>query len=70
MNKTSFSDMLLEFRAKHNLTQRDIAKMFGVCPNMVTRYEKRENDPTAKNQIRFKNIMKEWENNNDNNNNI
>ena len=52
---------LLEFRAKYNLTQKDLAELFEVSPNMVFRYEKGTHKPHKANEIRFENKMKEYE---------
>ena len=54
-------DSMLNFRAKHNLTQGDLAEILGITVNMVFRYENGVNSPSKVNQIRFKNKMKEWE---------
>ena len=56
-----FSKNLLEFRAKHNLTQTQTAEILGIKVNMICRYEKETNKPTAKNKIMYENKMKEWE---------
>ena len=55
------SKQLLEFRAKHNLTQAKLAKIFGVASNTIQRYECGTSKPTAMREIRFKNKMREWE---------
>jgi transcriptional regulator with XRE-family HTH domain len=52
---------LLEFRAKHLLTQTQLADILGVTLNMIHRYETQKNEPTEKNKIVFENKMKEWE---------
>lgn len=54
---------LLEFRAKHNLTQTQFADILGVTLNMIHRYERGLSQPSAVNKIRFENKMKEWEEN-------
>lgn len=58
---TGYGITLLEFRAKHSLTQTQLAEILGVGLNMVHRYETDKNQPTNKNKIAFKNKMKEWE---------
>ena len=58
---TGYGVTLLEFRAKHSLTQTQLAKILGVGFNMVHRYETDKNQPTNKNKIAFENKMKEWE---------
>jgi transcriptional regulator with XRE-family HTH domain len=57
----SFSKVLLEFRAKHDLTQTQLADIIGVGIVMIYRYENKISNPTAKNKIIFENKMKEWE---------
>jgi transcriptional regulator with XRE-family HTH domain len=58
---TGYGIILLEFRAKHSLTQTQLAEILGVGLNMVHRYETDKNQPTNKNKIAFENKMKEWE---------
>lgn len=52
---------LLEFRAKHNLTQFDLSKILEVSIVMICKYETGTSLPTAVNKIKFENKMKEWE---------
>ena len=52
---------LLNFRAKHNLTQADLADILGVCVTMVHRYERNYNKPSAKNKIIYEKKMNEYE---------
>lgn len=52
---------LLEFRAKHLLTQTQLADILGVTLNMIHRYENNKSEPTQVNKIKFENKMKEWE---------
>ena len=61
--KTNYGITLLEFRAKHWLTQTQLAEILGVGVNMVYRYENRINEPSQKNKIVFANKMREWEEN-------
>ena len=56
-----YGRILLEFRAKHNLTQTQLADILGVTFNMIHRYERGSSQPSAVNKIRFENKMKEWE---------
>ena len=56
-----FRQVLLEFRAKHNLTQIQAARVIGVNKNMIHRYENEISKPTARNKINFEKRMKEWE---------
>lgn len=60
-----YGKKLLEFRAKHNLTQKQLAELLSVSSYMVFRYEADMNKPSAKNKIKFENKMKEWEEKND-----
>lgn len=53
--------MLLEFRAKHNLTQKQTAEIVGVSYEMISQYENGKYNPTAKNKIIFEKKIKEWE---------
>ena len=59
--KTNYGITLLEFRAKHLLTQTQLAHILGVNLNMVHRYETQKSEPTQVNKIKFENKMKEWE---------
>ena len=61
--ETNYGIMLLEFRAKHLLTQTQLAEIFGVNVNMIYRYETRKSEPSRVNKIIFENKMKEWEEN-------
>ena len=54
---------LLEFRAKHLITQAELAEILGVGVNMIHRYETRKSEPSQVNKIVFENKMKEWEEN-------
>lgn len=56
-----FGKMLLEFRAKYNLNQKQMAEIVGVSYEMISQYENSKYKPTAKNRIIFENKMKEWE---------
>ena len=56
-----FRQVLLEFRAKHNLTQIQAARVIDVNKNMIHRYENSISNPTARNKIKFENKMREWE---------
>ena len=59
--KTNYGITLLEFRAKHLLTQTQLADILGVGLNMIHRYETQKNEPTEVKKIIFANKMKEWE---------
>lgn len=56
-----FDKMLLQFRAKHNLTQAQLAEILGVATNTVHRLESDKNKPTKRNEIAYESKMKEWE---------
>lgn len=56
-----FGKMLLEFRAKYNLNQKQMAEIVGVSYEMISQYENSKYKPTARNRIIFENKMKEWE---------
>lgn len=65
-----YGKVLLDFRARHNLTQQQLAELFGVTVFMVYRYERQISKPSKVNKIKFDYKMKEWEkkkNGNDNN---
>ena len=57
----AFGRKLLEFRARHNLTQKELADIFGVDVNTVYRTENGKTEPMQVNKIKFENKMKEWE---------
>ena len=57
----NFGRKMLEFRAKHNLTQKQLADIIGVDINTVYRTENEKTKPTQVNKIKFENKMKEWE---------
>lgn len=59
--ETNYGIILLEFRAKHLLTQTQLAEILGVTLNMIHRYENKKSEPTDVNKIIFENKMKEWE---------
>ena len=59
--KMTFGRKMLEFRAKYNLTQTQLANIIGVDINTVYRTENGKTEPTKKNAIKFENKMKEWE---------
>lgn len=61
--ETNYGITLLEFRAKHLITQAELAEILGVGVNMIHRYETRKNEPSQVNKIVFENKMREWEEN-------
>lgn len=56
-----FGKMLLEFRAKYNLNQKQMAEIVGVSYEMISQYENGKYKPTARNKIIFERNIKEWE---------
>lgn len=54
----SYGEEILRFRARHNLSQAKVAKLFGVQVNMIFRYEKGKALPSKTHRIRFEEIMK------------
>ena len=56
-----FGRKMLEFRAKHHLTQKQLADIIGVEMNTISRTETEKSQPTKRNAIIFENKMKEWE---------
>lgn len=59
--KTNYGITLLEFRAKHLLTQKQLADILGVDVNTVYRTENKKTEPSQRNKIVYENKMKEWE---------
>lgn len=57
----AFGRKMLEFRANHNLTQKQLAEIIGVAVNTVHRTEAEKTEPTKRNAVVFENKMKEWE---------
>ena len=56
-----YAEKLLKFRAKHNLTQRQLALLFDVGVFMIYRYEKGISRPSAMHEKKYEEIMKKWE---------
>jgi transcriptional regulator with XRE-family HTH domain len=61
--EVNYGIKLLEFRAKHLLSQTRLAEILGVGINMVHRYESGKNEPSNVNKLIFEKKMKEWEKN-------
>lgn len=59
--ETNYGIALLEFRAKHLLTQTQLAQILGITLNMVHRYETKKSEPSQVNKIIYEKKMKEWE---------
>ena len=66
-DKLEFVRTLLEFRARHNLTQKQLADYLGISVMAIYRYENNKYNPTQVNKIKFENKMKEWEESNNEN---
>ena len=66
-DKMEFGRTLLEFRARHNLTQKQLADYLGISVMAIYRYENNKYNPTQVNKIKFENKMKEWEESNNEN---
>ena len=60
-DKMDFGRTLLEFRAKYNLTQKQLADYLGITVMAIYRYENNKNKPSQVNKIKFENKMKEYE---------
>lgn len=56
-----YGEKMLDFRAKHNLTQKKFAEILGINQSYICRYECGLYNPTKKNQIIYENKMREWE---------
>ena len=52
---------LLEFRAKHRLTQKELSEIMDVGVVMIHRYESGISKPSKVHEIIFEEKMKEWE---------
>lgn len=63
----TIGERLLMFRAKYNLTQKQMSKLIGENVNMLYRYENGNNKPHKKNELRIlmklEKLEKERENN-------
>ena len=63
----TIGERLLMFRAKYNLTQKQMSKLIGENINMLYRYENGNNKPHKKNELRIlmklEKLEKERENN-------
>ena len=65
--KMTIGERLLMFRAKYNLTQKQMSKLIDENINMLYRYENGNNKPHKKNELRIlmklEKLEKERENN-------
>ena len=56
-----FGEKLVEFRAKHSLSQMALAIILGTSVTNISRYENNKGVPNKRNQFIFEQKMKEWE---------
>ena len=56
-----FGKACVEFRAKHNLTQKQMIDIIGVSIPMISFYETGRYKPSKMKEIKMRNKMKEWE---------
>lgn len=61
MNTIEYCDYLLQFRAKHKLTQRQVAEILGVHVNIVQRHECGKSTPTPRNRLIFEQALEAYE---------
>ena len=61
MDMIKYCDYLLQFRAKHKLTQRQVAEILGVHRNIVQRHENGKSRPTPRNRLIFEQVLKAYE---------
>lgn len=57
-----FSEVLLNFRSKHGLTQVDLSKIIGVNYGVISRWEIGKNKPRPTTRIKILKKMEEYEN--------
>ena len=62
-----FSEKIIKFRAKWNLSQEEAAEILGVNKNMIYRYENNLVNPRKVNLIAFDEKMRKWEEKNNEN---
>lgn len=53
----AFGNELLQFRARHYLTQQRLAELLGISLGMVHRYETNAAKPSKRNLIIYRNTM-------------
>lgn len=56
-----FSEKIIKFRVKWNLSQREAAEILGVNRNMIYQYESGLVNPRKVNLIAFDEKMRKWE---------
>lgn len=57
----NFGDIVLQFRAKHDLNQEEMAEVLDVGRYMVWKYENGKAKPSKKNKLLFRLKMQEYE---------
>lgn len=62
----TFGEKLLIFRAKYNLSQTAVAKIFGIDQSDISNYELEKRQPNRLNCIRFEQKMETYEKENEN----
>lgn len=61
MESTNFRDILLNFRARHKLTQKQTAEILGVHVNVVQRYESDKARPRPVNRLMYEEILRAYD---------
>lgn len=61
MEYTEFRDILLHFRARHRLTQKQTAEILGVHVNVVQRYESNRAIPTPRNRLIYQEVLRAYD---------
>lgn len=61
MEITKFRDILLHFRARHKLTQKQTAEILGVHVNVVQRYETNKARPRPVNRLMYEEILRAYD---------
>ncbi len=56
-----YGKILLNFRARHNMSRQDLADLFGIHKNMVERYENGTNSPSPMKKLRYEYLMNKYE---------
>ena len=57
----TLGERMLQYRAKHNLSQRRLADLLGTNTTAIFRWESNKNKPHKANELRLLNKMKELE---------
>lgn len=61
MEITKFRDILLKFRARHKLTQKQTAEILGVHVNVIQRYESDKARPRPVNRLAYEEILRAYD---------